>query len=118
MEDKRTKGARGEELALRYLQKKGYRLLERNLRVGRDELDLVMRDGAYIVFVEVKARTSTAFGLPCEAVGARKQAHMARAAAAYLQALGEDLPARFDVVEVDLVTGEVRHIDNAFMAGA
>ena len=88
------------------------------MRIGRDELDLVMQDGAYLVFVEVKARTSEAFGLPREAVDSRKQAHMVRAAEAYLQQTGGDTPARFDVIEVNLANSEVRHIENAFMTRA
>ena len=53
---RRAMGAAGEAAALRYLQRKGYRLLERNLRLGRTgELDLVMKDGSTLVFVEVKA---------------------------------------------------------------
>ena len=118
MQDKREKGAYGEGLALEYLLKKGYRLVERNLRLGRDEIDLVLRDGALIVFVEVKARSSSAYGLACEAVDKRKQARMIRAALRFLQAQREDVSIRFDVVEADLNTGGVRHIENAFMADA
>jgi len=118
METKREKGARGEDRALKFLLEKGYTLLGRNVRIGRDELDLIMLDGACVVFVEVKARTGIAYGLPCEAVDARKQAHMTRAALAFLQKRGADTAARFDVAEVDLVTGAIRHIENAFMARA
>ncbi|HWR23596.1 MAG TPA: YraN family protein [Feifaniaceae bacterium] len=116
MESKREKGAYGETLALQYLEKKGYVLIARNLRIGRDEIDLVLRDGGWTVFVEVKARSSTAYGLACEAVDKRKQGRMVRAALSYLQRQPEGTSVRFDVMEVDLHTGAVRHIENAFMA--
>ena len=115
--DKREKGAYGEALALEYLQQKGYLLVARNYRIGRDEIDLVLRDGELTVFVEVKARSSTNYGLACEAVDKRKQSRMVRAALSYLQEQPEET-VRFDVAEVDLNTGTVRHIENAFMANA
>jgi putative endonuclease len=118
MADKREKGAYGETLALEYLLQKGYLLLARNLRIGHDEIDLVLLDGHTTVFVEVKARSSTAYGLACEAVDKRKQSRMVRAALVYLQAQPEETTVRFDVVEVDLKTGAVNHIENAFMADA
>ena len=66
-------GRRGERLALRYLRRRGYRLLQRNYRHGRHEIDLVMQDGDCLVFVEVKARSNIAFGTPAMAVGREKQ---------------------------------------------
>ena len=116
MADKREKGAYGETLALEYLLQKGYLLLARNLRIGHDEIDLVLLDGHTTVFVEVKARSSAAYGLACEAVDKRKQSRMVRAALFYLQAQPEEITVRFDVVEVDLKIGAVNHIENAFMA--
>lgn len=118
MADKREKGAYGETLALKYLTQKGYLLIARNHRIGRDEIDLVMQDHETTVFVEVKARSSTTYGLACEAVDQRKQSRMIRAALAYLQEQPEETNVRFDVAEVDLNTGTVRHIENAFMANA
>lgn len=115
MADKLEKGAYGETLALKYLEQKGYALIARNYRIGRDEIDIVMWDGDFTVFVEVKARSSTAYGLACEAVDKRKQSRMVRAALSYLQEQPEET-VRFDVAEVDLHTGTVRHIENAFMA--
>lgn len=114
--DKREKGAYGEALALDYLEKQGYILLFRNARFGHDEIDLILRDGDTTVFAEVKARSSRAFGFPREAVDARKQQRMVRAAQAYMQSAGQDEKARFDVLEVDLVTKAVSHIPDAFMA--
>ena len=118
MQGKREKGEYGETAALEYLLEKGYKLVARNLRIGRDEIDLVLQDRQLTVFVEVKARSSSAYGLACEAVDSRKQARMIRAALGFLQAQPEEISIRFDVVEVDLNTGGVRHIENAFMADA
>ncbi len=118
MADNREKGAYGETLALKYLEQKGYVLIARNYRIGRDEIDLLLRDKEMTVFVEVKARSSTAYGLACEAVNKRKQSRMTRAALAYLQTQPVETSVRFDVAEVDLNTGMVRHIENAFMADA
>ena len=108
-------GKMGEELAWKFLKKAGYRLLERNYRSGHQEIDLICRDGDYIVFVEVKARSSTRFGTPAASITGRKQAFLRKAALAYLteQSLTEQ-PARFDAVEVFLPEGIVRHIPNAF----
>ena len=78
-------GRRGERLALRYLRRRGYRLLQRNYRHGRHEIDLVMQDGDCLVFVEVKARSNIAFGTPAMAVGREKQRFLRLAAAAYMQ---------------------------------
>ncbi len=111
----RETGQRGEDAALKYLKRKGYRLLERNYRAGRKELDLIMRDRqGGLVFVEVKTRASTAFGTPGEAVDYRKQQNIITAAQFYLQQTGQDeIRARFDVVEVS--PQGIRHIENAFM---
>lgn len=109
-------GKRAEALACRYLRRRGYRLLARNYRAGRHELDLVMRQGERIVFVEVRARSSTAFGAPAETIGAAKRRFLNLAAQAYL--LENDLtdaPARFDVIEVYLdEDARIRHIEDAF----
>ena len=114
-------GRMGEDLAARYLERQGLRLLERGFRSRHGEIDIVAEDGEVLVFVEVKTRSGGAFGTPGEAVDRRKQARMARSAVSYLlsRARGER-PCRFDVVEV-LSTGPGRearlnHIRNAFEA--
>jgi putative endonuclease len=111
-------GRRGEDLAHRFLQQKGYLVVARNLRLrgARVELDVVARDGETIVFVEVKARSTDAFGTPEEAVDAEKREHVVRAALAYLHAAGAKREqARFDIVSV-LFGGRTRieHIRDAF----
>ncbi|MDL2258311.1 YraN family protein [Eubacteriales bacterium OttesenSCG-928-K08] len=117
MENQKS-GAHGERLARAYLEAQGFICIGQNIRVGRNELDLVMRDGDYIVFVEVKARSSKAFGLPREAVDAKKQASLIRAAGGYLAKHAPDANARFDVVEVDILSENVTYIKNAFDAGS
>ena len=108
-------GAAGERIAEAYLCQKGCATLCRNYHFGHKEIDLVMRDGDVTVFVEVKARSSSAYGTPAAFVTARKRALLAAAAQAYLQQNDlSDAPARFDVVEVYLSEKRIRHIPNAF----
>lgn len=110
-------GQQGEEAAARYLVTQGMKILERNLRTPLGEIDLVARQKKTLIFVEVKTRRSDRFGLPQEAVGARKQRQILRAAQWYLaDGNGSGLQPRFDVVAV-LVTGEtveIEHLPDAF----
>ncbi len=113
----RDTGRRCERLACRYLQRRGYRLLERNYTQGRHEIDLVMTDGDCVVFVEVKARSSTAFGRPAEFVTAAKRRFLLLAAKSYLmENRMNQQAARFDVIEVYLPKKDIIHIENAFDA--
>ncbi len=115
MNEKRALGKAGEDAVLSFLKKRGHALLARNYRAERCEIDLVMRDGETVVFVEVKARSSTRYGLGREAVTAAKQGNILRAAKHYLMenALFQ-APVRFDVAEFDPTNGEITHIKNAF----
>lgn len=79
-------GRRGERLAERHLLARGYRLVERNWRCRHGEIDLVVRDGDALVFVEVKTRTSTAFGHPFEAITPVKLARLRRLAGVWCEA--------------------------------
>lgn len=76
-------GKRGEEYAARYLEERGYRLLERNWRCAHGEIDLIARQGGETVFVEVKTRSSAAFGHPFEAITPSKLARLRRLAAVW-----------------------------------
>ena len=110
-------GKEGERVAERYLQKKGYRVVERNYRCPLGELDLVVLDQRVIVFVEVKTRTGHGFGTPVEAVEFRKQRKMIQVAQFFLaEKKLQQRDARFDVVGVSWPGGEpvVEHIENAF----
>jgi putative endonuclease len=110
-------GKQGERVAELYLQKKGYKLVERNYRCSGGELDLIVLDRRVVVFVEVKTRTGDGFGTPLEAVEFRKQQRMIRAAQFFLaQKNLQQRDARFDVVGVSWPGREpvVEHIENAF----
>jgi putative endonuclease len=117
---KASTGSWGEVQAERALRQKGYAILGRQVHVGRrDELDLVARDGAVLVFVEVKTRKTEAFGRPDAAVNRAKRHYLSRAAVRYIKQLRQPPNAfRFDVVEVvgtpDTPAPLIRHIENAF----
>lgn len=99
-------GAWAEALAEQALRDLGWRLLDRNVRLGGGELDLVFADGRFTVFVEVRARRSQRYGSALASIGARKARRWRRAALAYL---GSDQRAcRFDVVVVEGPRGEPR----------
>jgi putative endonuclease len=110
-------GRRSERLAERHLKSRGYRIVARNFRAAGAEIDLVALDGDTLVFVEVKARRSTAAGTPAEAVDERKQRRLRRAASVFAARRRADgRPMRFDVVAI---RGEGRgrtleHLRNAF----
>jgi len=111
---------RGEALAERYLLATGCALLERRWRPKRNnsgEIDLIVRDGDEIVFVEVKTRRSGEFGFPEESVTGGKRARLRRTASAYLAEQGAaDQPSRIDIIAVSLTAvGRIRlrHIRSA-----
>lgn len=115
MNANREKGNAGEDAALLHYQRRGCTLLARNYRAFRCEVDLILRQGETVVFVEVKARSGSRYGTPAEAVTAAKQANLRKAAQMYLAEHGLlESPARFDVAEVDLNTNAVHLICNAF----
>lgn len=110
-------GDLGERLALNYLVHRGYELVERNYRRRGGEIDLILRRGKTLVFVEVKLRRGSEFGSPLEAVTPRKQATIRALAEQYLSEVEADLEeARFDVVGIILGGGPARieHIKDAF----
>lgn len=111
--NRRAIGQAGEDEALRYLEEKGMQLMARNYCVRGGEIDLIVRDGAFIVFVEVKARSSARYGVGREAVSAQKVARICRAALTYIMKENlHDSCFRFDVVEVQ--QGRITHLPNAF----
>lgn len=114
-------GIAGERYAAKWLKKKGYRILGQGLRSRLGELDLVAKEGATLVFVEVKTRRSSSRGEPVEAVGLQKQQRLVRAALQYMtkhRLLG--VPCRFDVVSIvwpeDVADPELKHYKAAFDA--
>ena len=114
MKNRRKTGAEYERKTAEYLERLGWKILERNYRCRTGEIDLIARDGRTLVFVEVKYRKDTAMGYPEEAVGAGKQRQIRRMAAHYLyrKGLPEDVPCRFDVVAI--LGEEIRLIRDAF----
>jgi putative endonuclease len=109
-------GAQGEQLACQYLERKGFTILHRNWRHGRDELDIVARDGRFLVVVEVKTRSTDRFGNPEDQVSPAKIRKLMRAVDGYLDAFRTDLELRFDVVSITLNAHrpEILHITDAF----
>lgn len=116
-------GKAGEKAAANYLKRLGYRILARGHRQRLGEIDLIALDGKWIVFVEVKTWASSQGGDPSQAVDARKQEKLTRAALIYLKRHGLlEQPARFDVVSIiwpsspNTVKLEptIRHFKNAF----
>ena len=114
-------GKWGERIAVRYLKRvAGFRILGSRVRVGdRDELDIVARDQATLVFVEVKTRRSVRFGRPSDAIDRHKRHTLSRGAVRYIGKLRNPrVYFRFDVVEVIGQPGDpdplVNHIENAF----
>jgi putative endonuclease len=115
MMNKRTEGTRYERMAEEFLTGQGYRIIDRNFRCRRAEIDLVAREGKYLVFLEVKERSSDALGAAAQAVDRKKQDRICAAARFYLYRFRIDpaMPVRFDVVTID--GGKVRLIRNAFL---
>ena len=110
-------GRDGERLAERYLQQKGYKVVERNYRCRGGEVDLIALDRKVIVFVEVKTRSDHRFGNPLEAVENRKQKKMIQAAEFFLSEKKlHNREARFDVIGISWLGQQpaVEHIENAF----
>jgi len=115
--NKRERGRLGEDQAVDYLQKKGYRILKRNFRFERGEIDIVAEDGDTLVFVEVKARRTKSFGEPEDAVTVFKRKQLRKIAEGYLFRNNIDGKAcRFDVIAIQYVGKDaiVRHLVNAF----
>ncbi len=109
-------GKAGEDRAAQFLSRRGYRILERNYRTRNGEIDLIALHEGTVVFVEVKTRTSDAYGAPELAVTPRKQQRMIKAALGYIkyQKLHQ-VPCRFDVVAISDGTEKgIGVIQNAF----
>src|SRR4030066_896774 len=115
--EKKELGKKGEEVALRFLKKKGYRIIERNYVCKMGEMDIIAKEKDTLVFIEVKTRTSTLFGPPQLAVNSSKQRQLSKVALNFLKEKQlEDVKARFDVVAILLVQKgeEIELIKDAF----
>ena len=101
MKNKRATGAEYERKAAAYLETKGYEILEFNFHCRMGEIDIVAKDGEYLVFCEVKYRTTNTYGTPTEAISVRKKKHISKVAQYYLYQHGlQNVPIRFDVVGI------------------
>lgn len=113
-----TLGQEGERVAATYLTARGFTILQRNFRTRSGEIDIIAKAGKVFVFVEVKTRSSVAFGQPAAFITRGKRQKLLKAALYYLHSCGaDDSPARFDVVEVLPAAGGLavaNHIINAF----
>ena len=113
-------GAWGEELAAAYLRKKRYRILASGYRSRFGEIDLIVSDRKFLVFVEVKLRKSNQFAKALEYVDQRKQNRIRTTAEIYLPQNPTDLQPRFDVIEIYAPEGmetarpEIYHLEDAF----
>ena len=115
--NRRKWGKAGEDLAASFLEQSGLKILERNFRFERGEIDLIAEDGEELVFIEVKARRSNAFGAPEDAVTEKKQEQVHSVADGYLFIHDiDDRPCRFDIVAIEFQNemAEIRHIRDAF----
>ncbi len=110
-------GLQGERIAARWFRRDGWAFVAHRFRSGRRDVDLIMRRGNEVAFVEVKARRGEAFGSPVEAVHWRKRRELTRSAQVWSDRFGTpELTYRFDVVGVLISGSTVRicHISNAF----
>lgn len=119
MMNRRELGEWGERKALEYLKANHYEIIETNFRSFLGEIDLIVSDGEYLVFVEVKTRKSKNFGTPQEAVDFRKQQKIRRIASIYLAENDySKLKIRFDVIAIcvdrENGKGRLRHFENVF----
>lgn len=113
-------GMQGEDIACKFIESHGGRIIERNFRFKGGEIDVIYKDGDYIVFGEIKYRSSSTFGMAEEAVGYRKQWTISRGCDFYLvkNHLDEFTKVRFDVIALNIDEGQntvkVHYVKNAF----
>lgn len=112
-----SKGAQAEQWAAQYLQRQGLKLVAQNYRSRFGEIDLVMQDGATLVFIEVRLRRNADFGGAAASIDSHKQQRLIRTAQHYLAGLAHLPPCRFDAVLMDDAQGNNLHwLKNAFDA--
>ena len=113
--NKRQVGSNKENIIRRYMEEKGYTILEMNFRCRQGEVDIIAKNDEYLVFVEVKYRSDVSNGFPEEAVDKRKQKRICQAARyyMYIHNLNEYTPIRFDVAGI--LGNEINYTENAFM---
>ncbi len=111
----RDSGLKGEAIAINYLKKKGYKILQRNYRTKFGEIDVIASKDDVMVFIEVKTRSTDLFGAPEDAVTRQKQERIKKAALYYLKDFKTIPPLRFDVISIELKPEpRIEHIEYAF----
>ena len=111
----KNSGTQAEQLAARFLQQRGLSLLQQNYRCRYGEIDLILQDGATLVFVEVRLRSRSDFGGAAASIDHAKQQRLIRTAQHYLATLPDTPPCRFDAVLLHAADGsQVEWLRNAF----
>lgn len=113
----RPLGIKGEDLAAKFLKKKGYKIIARNYKSPVGEIDIIANDRGTLVFAEVKTRSDESFGHPFEAVTYGKREKLRKVALYYLKNCRKgDMPSRFDVLSIRIGNGkeDIEHIMDAF----
>jgi len=115
--DKRKAGNIAEDIAVRYIEALGYRIIKKNFTFGKvGEIDIICEFQGMLIFIEVKARTNDAFGAPESSITAKKIKSIKRVAEGYLYINNiYAKPCRFDLIAIDYLNGEqnIRHLINA-----
>ncbi len=109
-------GKKGEDIAARYLAGKGYQIIERNWRFGKDEIDIIAEYDNFLVIIEVKTRSTSYYGNPEEAVDEQKQRFIIRTANEYVMQKEINLEVRFDILSIVIESNKqtINHIEEAF----
>ena len=108
-------GQEGEQIAAKYLREKGWRIHEMNYRYSRSEIDLIASKNDLLIFIEVKARTNTSFGMPEDFVDEKKAQNIIKGAEHYIVENNWKRNIRFDIISIiKKETMEIKHIEDAF----
>ena len=113
-------GRKGEEIAINFITKKGYQVLETNWRHRKAEIDIIAKLDEVLIFIEVKSRSSYVFGRPESFVDAKKQQLIADAASVYMDEVGHEWEVRFDIISVlfhNEAYQSIDHFKDAFFPG-
>jgi putative endonuclease len=114
---KKDKGKIGEDIAVKFLSRKGYKILKRNYRYGHGEIDIIAMDKDVLIFVEVRVKFSDKFGTPEDSVTIKKREQLKKIASAFIQMNEVNFSeCRFDVIGITFKDGKfnINHIENAF----
>lgn len=120
MSERKVIGRKGEDIATAYIKELGYEILERNWRYNRAEIDIIGKDQYGLVFIEVRARSSSNFGQPEETISDYKQQLIFSAAQRYMEKIDYDWEIRFDIIailfheNVEFKNYDLKHIKDVY----